>query len=129
MRMAEERAKLDEERKKGENKESLEKSKELQKNAVVEDHPSPQEAEKWRLTHKKALDICVKDENNVYRDPCQPIFIFYALNEEIQETGNPWLLSEEGYSPSSFTWELWLQIHFDCLTAWRKWRGNVPRPE
>ncbi len=111
-----------------ENKERLAKSKELQKNAVVEDDPSLVEAEKWRKAHQKELGVCLKDPSNRYRCPTDPIFEFFILNEEIQQTGNPWLLSEEGYSPSSFTYEI-LGRHWGCLNAWRKWRGHVPRPE
>lgn len=110
-----------------ENNERLEKAMEMQKNVVVEDNPV--EAEKWRKAHQKAMGVCLADPSNVYRDPILPIFEFFALNEKIQQTGNPWLLSNEGYSPSSYTYELLSPCHFDCLQAWRNWRGNVPRLE
>ncbi len=105
-----------------ENKERVAKSKELQKNIVVED---PVKAEKWRHACKEALSVCLTDPANYYKCPSDPIFEFFRLNEEIQLTGKPWLLSKEGYSPSSFTYEL-LDRHFECLRTWRKWRGCVP---
>ncbi len=110
-----------------ENNERLEYMRKLQKTVVVEDNP--EKAKKWRLAHKSALSRCVNDENNVYRDPVLPIFEFFTLNEKIQETGNPWLLSDEGYSPSSYLLEFCEKCHVECLQAWRKWRLHVPRPE
>ena len=105
------------------NEESLARSRELQKNVETKDDPA--EAEKWREAHRKALEVCLKDPALLYQCPSGPIFGFFILNEEIQKTENPWLLTKEGYSPSSYTYEI-LDRHVECLRAWRQWRGNVP---
>jgi hypothetical protein len=117
-----EKKKLDEE-----NNKRMKESRELQKNAVVEENPSQSEAYKWRKIHKKLLDVCNSDPNNRYRPPWGPIMIFLDINVEIQLLGDPWSLSKEGYSPSSFSYEIPFEF-YKCLNAWRKWRGNVPRP-
>ena len=86
------------------------------------------EAEKWKKKHLQELDIHLNDVSFFYTPPDSPIFIFLNLNKEIQESGNPWLLYEDRYSPESFVYEIF-DRHLPCLNAWREWRKNVPRPE
>ena len=69
--------KIEKEKKKllEENKERVAKSKELQKNVVVEEDPV--KAEKWRHACKEALSVCLTDLANYYKCPSDPIFEFF----------------------------------------------------
>lgn len=80
---------------------------------------------KLRENHKKALEKCLKDQSLFYRCSDDPILLFVVVNNNIQKSGNPWLISPEEYNPSTFTNEIF-ERHVECLNAWKKWKESVP---
>ncbi len=94
----------------------LAKAKKLQKNVVLVE-ATHRERIRLRCDHKRALALAWKYSGY------QPVLTFLVLNEKIQQTRNPWLLTKEGYSPSSFKADLWKKQHFILYQAWRNWRA------
>ena len=99
----------------------LAKAKRLQKNVVLVDS-THEERSRLRRDHRRALAIAWEYAGY------QPVRMFLFLSEKIQQAGNPWLLTKQGYSPSSFKADLWKKDHFILYQTWRNWRAAVPRP-
>ncbi len=105
----------------------LEKAKRLQRNVVLVES-TQKERRSLRSSHAKATIIAWEKAVFLFRGSFNPVVMFLLLNEKMRETGNPWLLTKDGCSPSSFKADLQKKEHLILYHAWRNWRATVPLP-
>lgn len=101
-------------------------ARKLQKNVKVVDS-TPEEHRRLQRAFGKALVIAWESTSTLIRNPA--ILMFLIFNEKIHHHHNPWLLTKDGFSPSSFKGDLRSKEHLALYQAWRNWRAVVPRPK